>query len=261
MGIAITWVILSKYLWDILLKYLWKIIRDHMIKHLGQQNPSTNKCSIKTPNYENIDVLKNQTFELKVLLLEQHFNFVRFYPKFNILLFNNTSTPIEYLKLCNIDCKARRTLLNMFPSLDYPCAKFLIDCLTKQHVWDIDVHDNYTENVKKPIHFILGCYGNENIVMYALDICDRENIDLECVDVFGWTPIHMVCYYGTEKTRSRMLDICVRKNLNMYCKTEMLWEPIHFILRKGWILVTKQGGLTVGDGLTILDLLSQNNRY
>lgn len=164
-----------------------------LFKCLCQMLAFSENKNVKNPNIpiSNINmstkVLRKQIFDLKVeMLTYQLLDLHTHRNRFDMNYFLQSNMSVEYLKLSNIlnNIKTRRTLLNMYSKLNYPCAKFLVDCYcSKKCNWDENIYDNFTEHYKKPIHFILGCHKFNDLTMQILN--EYENIDLELSDISG----------------------------------------------------------------------------
>lgn len=223
--------------------------------------------------------LRKQIFDLKVEILSYKLFALQTH-RFDIEYFFQSDMSKQYLEMSDIltNCKTRRTILNMYPKLNYSCAKFLVDCYClKKCDWDENIYDNFTENYKKPIHFMLGwgCYRFTDLTMRILN----EHIDLETIDILGWKPIHLICCYGNEISMCGILDIYDKNQLDLTCSVMALggsgapirWKPIHFIFRYGTqktidriIKIYIEKGLDFGcetkDETTIFDLMKKNTK-
>lgn len=146
---------------------------------------------------------------------------------------------VNYLSICNLDRVAMELLLNIREGLNYPCAKYLIDCwINGLYKWDDKFMDKQNGSNIQLIHFACK-YWCEEAVLYLLDVYEEKNLDLECGDRFEMYPIQLLCSVGTCRIIGRILDIYIGRNLNLERvlsgkdKDKGIWSLLHIVCMKG----------------------------
>lgn len=140
---------------------------------------------------------------------------------------------VEHLSMCYLDQNMISTLLSMFGSFDFSCAKSIIDLWVKGLFdWNKDFYDTDVENNKRLIQFVCR-YGCEEAILYILDIYDEKDLDLICDGSESRAPIHVLCSHGIVSTINRILDIYVKKNLDLTRKNRFGSAPIHILCKYG----------------------------
>jgi len=131
-----------------------------------------------------------------------------------------TFDEIKYYKITDLSVIKSNDIVKICSALKLNELNYLIE--------NTNFNDEL-ENKNKLIHFICQTSTPE-IIMHIINHYVNNNLDIECCNIGGYSPIHYICLNSTPEMIQYIFIIYIEHNLSIECKTKNgNYLPLHFV--------------------------------